>query len=388
MTGRYELYGRDTFSSETYPLGSFTRKQEALAAAEERAAMPHDGADPDLCDRVELRDGKTGQLLFRRQRPSGVVLERALGALLGQACGDALGTTVEFESARAIKKAHPDGLRDIVGGGPFRVKRGQVTDDTELALALARSLAGRGAYDGDHVASRYLAWHASGPFDIGGTTRQAFGAPVKGLDVAAQVERRARPDSEANGSLMRASPLGVFGWRLDPEALAAHAARDSRLSHPHPLCQAACVVFTHAIARAIRGLLAPRVLFEETLAFARATPLCAPVVPWLVRAEKGPPVDFQTQQGWVAIALQNAFHRLLVASGPEEAIVATVAAGGDTDTNACIAGALSGAVHGARTIPGRWAKAVLSCKTRRPEEYWCVDLEPLTLALCYPEVRS
>jgi ADP-ribosylglycohydrolase len=75
------------------------------------------------------------------------IQERGLGALLGQAAGDALGTTVEFKSAAAIQKMYPKGLRAIVGGGPFEVAAGQVTDDTELAHALARSLGEKGRYD-------------------------------------------------------------------------------------------------------------------------------------------------------------------------------------------------------------------------------------------------
>src|SRR5262245_47739854 len=93
------------------------------------------------------------------------VLHRALGALLGQATGDALGTTLEFESGSRIRARYPDGLREIVGGGPFGVKPGQITDDTELALALARSLAEVHTWDADRVAARYLGWYRSGPFD-------------------------------------------------------------------------------------------------------------------------------------------------------------------------------------------------------------------------------
>ncbi|MGI5863844.1 MAG: ADP-ribosylglycohydrolase family protein [Myxococcales bacterium] len=70
-----------------------------------------------------------------QRHDSMAVFDRALGALLGQAAGDALGTTVEFESRQAIARRYPQGLREIVGGGPFGLKPGQITDDTELALA-------------------------------------------------------------------------------------------------------------------------------------------------------------------------------------------------------------------------------------------------------------
>lgn len=316
------------------------------------------------------------------------VINRSLGALLGQATGDALGTTVEFDSRARIQARFPDGLREIVGGGPFRVQPGQVTDDTELALALARSLAEVGTWDADRVAWRYLGWFRSRPFDIGSTTAQAFGDPrgeVAGS--AAALERRANRASQANGSLMRASPLGVFGWQLPEEQLARIAADDSRLSHPHPLCQAACAVFTRAIADAVGSGGSPGEIYDRTVAFARRTPAAAPALPLLEAAATRPPERFQPQEGWVAIALQNAFHRLLAARDPAEAIIATVMEGGDTDTNGCIAGALVGAVHGAAAIPATWRQAVLTCRTSRPADYWCHDLPQLAEALAFPQGR-
>ncbi len=320
------------------------------------------------------------------QHDTTAVLDRALGALLGQAAGDALGTTVEFRSRQAIAERYPRGLREIVGGGPFSVEPGQVTDDTELALALARSLAGRGRYDPDEVAAGYVRWLRSDPFDIGGTTRCAFSAGIcsSSSALAAVLESAANPSSQANGSLMRISPLGVFGWRLGARELATLAARDSRLSHPHPLCQAACAVFACAVGFAVRTGASATEVYGEALRIAREEPLAAPALTALESAAEAAPADFQAKMGWVRIALQNAFHQLLRSKSLEEAVVATVAPGGDTDTNACIAGALAGAVHGARAIPERWSERVLSCRTARPPEYWCVDLPELARRLCSP----
>lgn len=313
------------------------------------------------------------------------VLARGLGALLGQAVGDALGTTVEFQPSSAIRQRFPDGLREIQGGGPFHLLPGQVTDDTELALALARSLARKGAYDEEDVAVGYLAWYRSGPFDVGRATWQAFSGPVgAGESVARQVEARANPKTEANGSLMRSSPLGIFGWRLEAGPLAEAAARDSRLSHPNPVCQAACVVFTRAIAYAVGEGGTPEAVYRHALEFARSDPRAAAVVDSLEAAAREPPGDFESKQGWVRVAFQNAFHRLLHARDPEEGIVATVMCGGDTDTNGSIAGALLGSVHGVGAIPGPWREAVLGCRSRRPTDYHCADLPRLAERLCFP----
>jgi ADP-ribosylglycohydrolase len=102
-----------------------------------------------------------------------------------------------------------------------------------------------------------------------------------------------------------------------------------------------------------------------------------------LEAARVPPADFQRQSGWVRTALQNAFHRALAAPSLEDGIVETVMAGGDTDTNAAIAGALLGAVHGRNALPAAWRSPVLTARALpgtprpRPQCLWPVDAEDL-----------
>ncbi|MDX2012109.1 MAG: ADP-ribosylglycohydrolase family protein [Myxococcaceae bacterium] len=315
-------------------------------------------------------------------RPEQQRLSRARGALWGQAVGDALGTTVEFQRAEEIASRFPNGVREVVGGGPFDVAPGQVTDDTELALCLARSLAERGRFDEDDVARRYIAWCVANPPDVGGTTRRAFGRVVPaGEPIARTVRARALTDSQANGALMRASPLGLFGWKLEPDALLELTAADTTLSHPHPVCIAASQVFTFAISHALRtGASGPEV-FDATLAFARLTPSCGEAVPTLELARNALPADAFHQMGWVRHALQAAFCELRRGDALEAALVRVIGLGGDTDTNGCIAGALLGAVHGVEAIPARWVERVRTCQPARPREFWCNDLDELATTL-------
>jgi ADP-ribosylglycohydrolase len=310
-------------------------------------------------------------------------LSRARGALWGQAVGDALGTTVEFQSAAEVARGGPPGWpTDIVGLGPFGMAPGQVTDDTELALALARSLAARGTWDADDVAAAYVAWRASGPRDCGKATDQAFGRGVApGPGLAERVMARASRNTQANGSLMRSSPLGIFGAHLPREALAQLAARDSQLSHPHEVCQAACTVFVTTVADAIRtGAPGPE-LAARALAFAKYHPLAAPVVDTLEAAAHGLPPSDGEDQGWVRVALQHAFHHLEHATRFDDALIATIARGGDTDTNAAIVGALLGAVMGVEALPARWIRTVRECTPERPRHFHCNDLDELAQAL-------
>ncbi|MFZ5441901.1 MAG: ADP-ribosylglycohydrolase family protein [Myxococcota bacterium] len=301
--------------------------------------------------------------------------ERARGALWGQAVGDALGTTVEFqdefEIATRASSRWPD---ELIGQGPFRLLPGQITDDTELALALARSLVRRGTYDAEDVAQAYLRWYQSGPFDCGFATRQAFGAPAKSAD---ELRARASRQTQANGSLMRSSPLGLFGAALPRGELGALAAADSTLSHPDPVCQAACAVFVTTIADAITTGESGERLFSRALEFSAG----GPVEDTLRAAREGLPRSDGDDQGWVRIALQHAFFHLLHATDFRAALVQTATRGGDTDTNAAIAGALLGARLGVEAIPASWRAAVRDCRPQRPAEYRCADLDVLALAL-------
>jgi ADP-ribosyl-[dinitrogen reductase] hydrolase len=104
------------------------------------------------------------------------IADRALGAMVGLAVGDALGTTLEF-SARDSQPR----LTDMIGGGPFKLEPGQWTDDAAMALALLDSLAFNDSLDEADLMRRFVAWHEHGEysctgrcFDIGMTTRAAL----------------------------------------------------------------------------------------------------------------------------------------------------------------------------------------------------------------------
>ena len=306
-------------------------------------------------------------------------LERARGALWGQAVGDALGTTVEFSSAARIANRPPDAWpKELIGEGPFQLVPGQITDDTELALSLARSLVKQRRYDPEEAAAAYARWRRSDPFDCGNATQQAFGGALDlGPGLAERMRARANQTTQANGSLMRSSPLGIFGAGQPRAELARLAAADSTLSHPDASCQAACAVYVTTIADAITTGLPGAELYERALRFAAD----APVLGTLEAAAFGLPESDGGNQGWVRIALQHAFFHLKHATDFEAALVKTIARGGDTDTNAAITGALLGATLGEAAIPLRWRETVRDCLPQRPVEYRCTDLPQLAEAL-------
>lgn len=310
-------------------------------------------------------------------------LSRAQGCLLGQLAGDSLGGLVEFDSAAEIKSRYPAGLRELADGGTWNILAGQPTDDSEMALMLARSIVQSQEYKPEAALDAYVHWYRSGPFDIGTTTSQALRAARRGWTPEERVEearQHASRSSESNGSLMRISPLGIFAAGR-PAVAADWARADSGLTHPHQVCQDACAVFAAAIATVVAEGCAPKACYQAALEEAARSSVAAPVAEALQQAAERPPEEYERHQGWVLIALQNAFYQLLHAPSLEEGVVRTVMAGGDTDTNGAIAGALLGAVHGRGAIPAKWQRSVLSCRPLpvsgashpRPIEFWPVD---------------
>jgi ADP-ribosylglycohydrolase len=293
---------------------------------------------------------------------------------------------VEFEPLEEIQWRFPNGLR-VIGPSPvFGTLAGQPTDDSEMALALARTLASHG-WDVELVAGAYADWLESVPFDLGNTVGQALRAMVQarksGGSLAEAAEKHGNHASEANGALMRHSPLAIWGHALPSEALDVYVRADTRLTHPNRVCEDASSAFIAALAATIRDGLSARDAYTLACDWHRAHGLSAGVTQVLRDAEHSPP-DYLTHKGHALVALQNAFYQALHAPTMEEGVVRSVMGGGDTDTNAAIAGALLGALHARDNVPDQWREALRTCKPHpgakggqrpRPQTYWPNDLE-------------
>ncbi len=324
---------------------------------------------------------------FARRRPGQVVkdaglLARAQGCLLGQVAGDNLGALVEFQTAADVAQRYPDGPRRLEDGGQWDTLAGQPTDDSELALTLGRAILEAGRYDPEATLAAYRAWLRSGPFDVGGTIRAALAD-------------RANPASQANGSLMRVSPLAVFAHAAPIEEAVQMARQDCHLTHPNPVCEDAVAAFVVAIRHALREGDGPQAAWKAALGWARNANAAFTVVEALEKAGQSPPTCDGDHQGFVLVALRNAFYELLHAKSLEDGVVATVRRGGDTDTNAAVAGALLGAVHGREAVPAQWRSMVLSCRPHprvarrpRPMAYWPIDVYEMAECLLLAGVSA
>jgi ADP-ribosyl-[dinitrogen reductase] hydrolase len=274
------------------------------------------------------------------------VRDRAIGALLGLAVGDALGTALEFKPRDTYAP-----LTDMIGGGPFGLKPGEWTDDTAMALALADSLIAKGRLDECDLMERFVNWHDEGHysctgtcFDIGITTRHALmrfkrsGDPIAGST---------DPNTAGNGSLLRLAPIAIRFHR-DRASLRDAAARQSRTTHGAPQAVDACVVYAELLADAIEGRPISEVLSPAQSALSGA------MAEIMVGSWHGKHRHQIRASGYVAHSLEASLWSVARSGCFTNAVLLAANLGEDADTTAAITGQLAGALYGASDIPSPW----------------------------------
>lgn len=275
--------------------------------------------------------------------------DTAAGVMLGLACGDALGRPVEFKSPGDITATYGR-LTEMEGDGTWNKPPGTVTDDTDQALCIARSLAEHDRFDPADVADRFAAWYESGPFDIGIMTRKSLQRISDGTpwDEAGQQvwEQSVEGSNAGNGSVMRCAPLAV-AYSHDQGRLVEVSRQSSRITHADPRCTAGCAVLNLTVAGILEGRSDP--LADALEHVDVPDELHSALAP--VAAGDHPVLE---TSGYVVHTLQTALYDALNSDGVEEAIVETVNRGGDADTIGAVTGAVAGARFGAAGLPDRW----------------------------------
>jgi ADP-ribosyl-[dinitrogen reductase] hydrolase len=291
--------------------------------------------------------------VIRRREPPGLH-DRARGAMLGLAVGDALGAAVEWLHPDQIRSRYGGPLRDMVASGMWEL--GEWTDDTAMAIELAASMADQGRYDENDVFGRYALWARSRPKDIGATVAAALrrSRSTDEARAAAAAHHAAEGRSAGNGSLMRTVPIAIR-YRSDPGTIERVSRIDSSLTHHDPLAADACVWLNLTVAALIQGRNPPR--SSSDVARIAQEAIAADDAELAAAA--------QEQRGYVLTTLRIAFAAAFRHDAFEPAVVYAVNLGGDADTNGGVTGALAGARFGADAIPQRWVeplqrKAVVS----------------------------
>ena len=279
----------------------------------------------------------------------GSARDRARGALLGLAAGDAVGTSVEFQPRGSFEP-----VTDMLGGGPFELEPGQWTDDTSMALCLAESLIDRRGHDAADQMRRYLKWMNHGYFSA---TGKCFDVGVTTRNQLRRFERTGEPhdpavdeDSAANGSLMRLAPVSIR-WSHEPDEVVAMAAASSRPTHPASRPVDSCKVLAAMTASLIRGVPWEQVSATDFWTHGPLHPEVEAVARGSWRGKEPPAIK---GTGYSVAALEAAIWAVAGAKEFCDAILRAVNLGDDADTTAAIAGQLAGARFGASVIPELW----------------------------------
>ncbi len=264
------------------------------------------------------------------------VRERAYASLLGMAIGDALGATVEFMTPCEIQQTYGV-LDEIRGGGWLQLAPGQVTDDTQMSLCIARSIETCGWSPGN-IADRFVEWLRSKPPDVGSTCRRGIRRYMHHGSLAGPLCN----EDGGNGAVMRMTPVAIASL-ADAQLLEAWAVEQAHITHHHPLSDAACIHVGRLLHLAYLGR------SRETMRQATQA---------LVK--RVPPFGYSNYRGfcsaYVVDTMQTVFHHFFRSRSFEDCLVNTVNQGGDADTAGAIVGAIAGAYYGLAEIPQRWIK--------------------------------
>ena len=292
-------------------------------------------------------------LLSRAGNPGAETEDRALGTLLGLAVGNLLGLPVEGWSRGQIGQRFPDGVTEI---DPLERSR-PTDDDLAQAVELGQALVGGGDYIRD-FARRLIRWRRANGRGIGITTTAVIDLLERGNPPPEAARRiyEGRNRIAPNGGLMRCAPVALFR-RSDPAHLVRDSAATCAVTHYAPECQWSCIIVNAAICLLLREIEPP---VEDLVDAAIADGAPAEIGEWARRVDGDiDALDFdQGHIGHTLLCMQAGLWAATTPLDLEQALVKVVSAGGDTDTNGAVAGAVLGARYGASSIPQRWTDCI------------------------------
>lgn len=285
--------------------------------------------------------------------------DKTIGALVGLATGDALGTTLEFKPYNSFEP-----IKDIVGGGPFGLNPGAWTDDTSMALCLAESLIEKERFDIFDQSEKYLDWFRNGRnsvkgycFDIGNNTRSAL----------VSYERTGNPyyndsDAAGNGALMRLAPIPMF-YRKNLFKAFKKSEESSRNTHPSPQSMGACALYGAMIALAINGKDKEDIMnfdswdvdLHAEISMMNYDDRVFKVISGSYKEKQPPQIN---GNGYVIDTLEAALWAFWSTESFEEGALKVVNLGDDADTTGAVYGQLAGAYYGLSGIPEKWRNKI------------------------------
>lgn len=280
--------------------------------------------------------------------------DRALGAYLGLAVGDALGATVEFMTPREIQLQYGCHI-DIIGGGWLKLKPGHVTDDTEMSIALGAAIISDGGFRARSIALAFDAWLKSKPVDVGHTVRRGIVRfRTQGTTQAVEDEYDA-----GNGAVMRVLPAALATLGAPAQDAYCAARMQAHVTHNAPLADIGLTVVMDMVHCALLGT---DRAFVDMVAMAHAAKRRSREYDFTRKVQNNP-------SGFLPETMRAVFQSFARSDNFESALIDVVNRGGDADTTGAILGFIAGALYGASAIPARWLKAldldvVHTCETQ------------------------
>jgi ADP-ribosyl-[dinitrogen reductase] hydrolase len=287
------------------------------------------------------------------------IKDKIRGALYGVAVGDALGAPLEFMSAREIWARHGY-VTEMIGGGWLSVRPGEVTDDTQMTLAVAEGIVAAPGEPYAEIGRRFVDWMAGGPKDVGGTCRASIGRAAARIragmpnsmqtwaDASREVSAQNGGRSGGNGALMRTVYPGAY---YTTELVASLVSEDiARMTHWDDLSAEACVLYARMLYLLTTGGNwgdCERVLQDTR---------------YSLESMRGATLN---PTGYVVDSMMCALYSIRETESFEGAVTKAANMGGDADTIAAIAGGLAGAYYGFEVIPTRWVQSLSEADTAR-----------------------
>ena len=285
------------------------------------------------------------------------LVSRARGALLGLVAGNQLGVPTEhMGTPEAIRKAFPNGVVDLAPPP----KNSPYDDDAAMALLLGESLLASKGFDANDVARRWVKWMKVDGRGIGITTKRALTLIDRGKEPfeAGRLANQENPGRSAgNGSVMRCIPVALR-YHDDPDRLIRVSSQQAAITHADERSTWGAA----AVNLAARELLHGNIYFVDEVMHRigdRAPRALREAIHRVPRErESDLPIARAGEAGYVVHCVEIAFWFVTHDRSLEEALIALAQAGGDTDTNAAVAGALLGARYGDIALPPRWINQV------------------------------
>lgn len=289
------------------------------------------------------------------------LVSRARGALLGLVAGNQLGVPTEhLGTADAIRRAFPAGVTNLAAPP----KNSPYDDDAAMALLLGESLLATQSFDASDVAKRWVKWMKVDGRGIGLTTKRALTLIDRGKEPfeAGRLTYQENPGRSAgNGSVMRCIPVALR-YHDDPDRLIRVSTQQAAITHSDERCTWGAA----AVNLAARELLHGNIYFVDEVLHRigdRAPRVLREAIHRVPReSEADLPITRTGEAGYVVHCIEIAFWFVTHDRMLEDSLIYLAQAGGDTDTNAAVAGALLGARYGQVALPPRWLDQIVGAE--------------------------